>query len=347
MADIAEHPLFEAYPSLRSRVPRVSLGSFPTEVERLPALEKKLGLGSLWIKRDDRSGRLHGGNKVRKLEYLLAGLAPNADHGITAYGPISSNWTLACAVYARSLGIPINLLLFRMKHARVEESVISIQQKLAEKMEILSSPVSLLPKLILPSVAELLRGGMGLMPPGGTSPTSILGYVNAFLELAHQVEEGLLPMPDVIVLPYGTGGTAAGLAVGVMLSGKQCRVLGVRVASSFFSNIWVGRVLSNAALRIIRGGENRFRSPNATGDILEVESGFYGRGYGQSTRVGSEAARIVESEEGIVLDSTYTAKAMSCLIERARQGWGRDKDILFWHTFNSIPLEKVKAAFFP
>ena len=340
MADIDGYPLFETYPSRRERVQRIALATFPTAVQRLPSLERRLGLGSLWIKRDDTSGRLCGGNKVRKLEYLLADGSGSPERKIIVYGPVSSNWTLACTIYAHHLGIPVHLFLFRMKGVMEREEVLSIQRERSENLEILPSPACLPLKLLRPSmIRDMLRGRARMMPPGGTSPTSILGYVNAFFELVGQVESGLLPMPAVILLPYGTGGTAAGLAAGAVLSGKRCRILGVRVASRAFSNLWVGRALAGAALRIIGAGPESTGPVQLTGNVLEVENAFTGGGYGQSTPEGREASEMVRGEEGIILDSTYTAKAMSCLIDRANRGWGRDKHVLFWHTLNSLDID--------
>jgi len=149
----------------------------------------------------------------------------------------------------------------------------------------------------------------------------------------------------VIVLPIGTGGTAAGLAAGIVLAGGTCRVVGVRVASSFFANALTARILANAALRIIAGGRDRNMREKVTRDVLEVDGSFCGAGYGRSTPAGEEAARMMEGEEGLTLDATYTAKAAALLIGRAEEGWGRGLNVLFWHTLNSVPLEKVRQAF--
>lgn len=343
MATVEDHPLFSMYPDLARRVEHVSLGAFPTGVERLRNLEKRLGFRSLWIKRDDTSGELHGGNKVRKLEYLLAGLSGQKNVTVKAYGPISSNWTLACAVYARVLGLGFHLLLFRIKGVVANDDAVSLEMDLSNDVEVLSGPVFLIPKLVKNYLTRTPARRLVILPPGGTSSTSILGYVNAYFELLEQVDAGLVPLPDVIVLPHGTGGTAAGLAAAAAMAEKKCRILGVRVAARIFSNAFVTRALAGAAVRIVTDGSGKM-PVKVTRDHINVDGGFAGSGYGVATPEGLEAARIVEAEEGITLDTTYTAKAMACLIGRAREGWGRGENILFWHTLNSVPLEVARTA---
>jgi 1-aminocyclopropane-1-carboxylate deaminase/D-cysteine desulfhydrase-like pyridoxal-dependent ACC family enzyme len=339
MAGVNEHPLFTAFPFLSGKLARVPLGNFPTKVERLANMERRLGLGSLWIKRDDLSGELHGGNKVRKLEYLLAGPAGRGGVRAVAYGPLSSNWTLAFSIYARRLGIPFDLHLFAMRGRAVKEEQVLFQRELARSCFEYSSALSFFPHLLASSLSR--RGGRSItMPPGGTSSRSIMGYVNAFFELIIQVRDGLLPMPDVIVLPMGTGGTAAGLALGAALAGARTEILGVRVAPRILSNGFLARRLAARALRSL-GREVALR-PEAAGALLSIEHRFFGKGYGIPTPEGLEAARVLEAEEGIRLDHTYTAKAFACLLERARQGWGRGKHVLYWHTLNAVPLERTR-----
>lgn len=338
MAGVSEHPLFSAFPSLAGRVERVPLGSFPTEVGRLANLERRLGLGSLWIKRDDLSGELHGGNKVRKLEYLLAGFPGDRGRRAIAYGPLSSNWTLAFAVYAKSLGIPFDLHLFRMRGREVGENHLALERELAENCFEYSSVLTFFPRLL---AGTLGRGSLAItMPPGGTSVQSILGYVNAFYELSSQARDGLCPLPDVILLPFGTGGTAAGLAAGALLCGASTQVYGVRVASRVFSNAFVARRLAASVLRSL-GGDivERRRIPR---ELLLVDHGFFGQGYGMPTPEGREAARMIEAEEGICLDPTYTAKTCACLLARAGEGCWRGKNVLYWHTLNTVPLERTR-----
>jgi 1-aminocyclopropane-1-carboxylate deaminase/D-cysteine desulfhydrase-like pyridoxal-dependent ACC family enzyme len=111
-----------------------------------------------------------------------------------------------------------------------------------------------------------------------------------------------------------------------------------------FSNTHLTRFLANAVLRMISESEGYRIGTGVTGEILEIDHGFCGSGYGQATPEGLEAAQMLEGEEGITLDTTYTAKAMACLISRARQGWARGEDVLFWYTLNSVPLEVTREA---
>lgn len=342
MAGVDTHPLFEAFPALARSTERTGLGTFPTRVHRLPGLEKRLGLDSLWIKRDDESGALMGGNKVRPLEYLLGRSLAGKDDAVIGYGPISSHWTLALSVYALNLGIPCHIVLFERRGVLADETAVALQRDTAASFSVLSSAAFLLPELAALIYRGLPRSRYRIMPPGGTSPASVLGFTNAWFEILQQVDAGELPMPDLVVLPLGTGGSAAGLAAGVALSGRPCRIVGVRVTPKYLSHPWLSRVLANAAVRLVVTRTKSAPRSRVTDDYLMVEGSFAGAGYGVPSREGEEAARIALEEEGLVLDPTYTAKAMAALVKRAGEEALRGKNVLFWHTLNGVPLDETR-----
>jgi D-cysteine desulfhydrase len=143
----------------------------------------------------------------------------------------------------------------------------------------------------------------------------------------------MLPRPDAIFVPLGSGGTAAGLAAGMAVLGWETRIVAVRVTDALLANLRVPLAIADRALRLVAkgGGPRRSVRPRT----LEVEGRYFGGRYGRPTREGMEAEEMAASLCGVKLDQTYTAKAMAALIGRARAGELRDKTVLFWHTYNS------------
>ena len=204
-----ELPLYRRFPALR-RVPRVALATLPTPVQAVDALAPGQ---PLWLKRDDLSGQPLGGNKVRALEFLLAGVRPG-DMVLTV-GGAGSTHALATALYAAGLGARTTVVRWRQEMNPHAAAVRARLGAAARCIEARSAALGL-------ARAWLMRAGRGAggpatlhwVPPGGTSPVGMLGHVNAALELGEQIAAGALPPPARVVVPLGSGGTAAGLALG-------------------------------------------------------------------------------------------------------------------------------------
>ncbi|NUN50527.1 MAG: pyridoxal-phosphate dependent enzyme, partial [Candidatus Brocadiae bacterium] len=203
-------PLFDRWPILRETAPIVPIGTFPTPVQPLRSLGAAWNL-DLWVKRDDITGTEFGGNKVRKLEFLLAEARRQA-RAVWACAVTGSNWAVAVAYYGRTLGIPVDLHLFRRPMNPYLERNLALARSLARSTSI-SRTVLTVP---LHGAARWLRGRF-IMPPGGSNALSTLGYINAGLEVAAQVARGDMPRPDVVVAALGTGGTVAGILAGLRL----------------------------------------------------------------------------------------------------------------------------------
>lgn len=182
-----------------------------------------------------------------------------------------------------------------------------------------------------------------LLGPGGSSTLATLGYADAAFELADQVRAGELPEPASIIIPLGTGGTVAGLLAGLPLAGLDSRI--VAVTATRAPTTWrpfVRRLARATARRIAReSGEQ-----DAAGvplDGMRIERRFLGAGFGRPSGGGSAAQAMAMELEGLSLDPVYTAKSMAALIELSQRG-ALSGPVLFWHTFNALPLPEPETS---
>jgi D-cysteine desulfhydrase len=313
-------PLVRRYPAL-ARIPRVQLGEYPTPVEsaRFPDLP-----APLWIKRDDLASAALGGNKVRALEYLLATVRPG-DTVLTVGGEGSTH-VLATAVHGSRLGAKVHAI--RWRHEMHETATRVARRALREcaAIETFATPIT----AILRALARRAARGGTWIPFGGTSPLGILGHVNAALELADQVDAGELPMPSRVVVPLGTGGTAAGLALGFAAAGMRTRVIGARAGPRIATGRPLVLYLARSTARWIRRAVG-VSLPAVRRSSIRIAHEAYGGAYGRISPMGAEAAAVMERATGLRLDPTYSAKAFAIALRLARAEAG---DTLFWSTFD-------------
>ena len=297
---------------IRSAFAPCSLGAWPTPLDAAPALARAIGADALWLKREDRSG----GNKVRGLEFLLAGAAPNTV--FVTVGGTGSTHCLATARQARRLGHRIVLAQFPQPDTDASRAVAAATAQAADVVIRAGSSLGL-PWAVLRAWAQAHRlGAPRWIPGGGAHPRAVLGHALAALELETQ----LAAPPDTIVVPLGTGGTAAGIALGVAWMAWPTQVVAVRVAPRLVANRWRTTRLARGAAHLLEAQDSRFRIPHSAFRI-EVVDGL-GAGYGHPSPAG-ERARLMAAEHGLRLDPTYGAKAFAAIPEKQR--------VVFWHTF--------------
>lgn len=314
-------PLVRRFPALAS-IPRVPLGEYPTPVEsmRFPDVD-----APVWVKRDDLASAALGGNKVRALEYLLAGVQPG-DLLLTGGGEGSTH-VLATAVHGSRLGARVHAVRWRHEMHPVSEDVAGRARRECALIETSSTAFGGILRTLLRRMT--LRAQW--IPFGGTSPHGILGHINAALELADQVDAGELPLPTRVVVPLGTGGTAAGLALGFAAAGMRTQVIGARVVP----RIATGRVrvLMRAwsTARWVRRRTGVILPRVATGALRVVHDAYAGA-YGRVSPLGLAAAAAMERASGLCLDATYSAKAFAIALRIAR---AEDGVTVFWSTFDA------------
>ncbi|MBS2012140.1 MAG: pyridoxal-phosphate dependent enzyme [Deltaproteobacteria bacterium] len=297
----------------------LSLGTFPTPVAA-PFRE----MPRLVVKHDDLTGELYGGNKLRKLEHLVGAATQAGAKRLVTLGAVGSHHVLATTLYGRREGFEVDaVLVSQPASAHAEDNV---RVSLALGLRAHAAPAW---ALAPPLVASLLGRDAFFVPLGGSSAAGSLGFVAAARELAAQVRAGELAEPDVIVVASGSGGTVAGLAVGLELEGLRTRVIGVAVSDPVI-------VLRLMALRLARAtsraaGLDRRAAARASARIT-IEGRYLGRGYGWPTEEGARATPLAAAG-GVALDPTYTAKAFACAADLVRADPRRN--VVYWHTLGA------------
>ena len=304
---------------IRTAFAPCSLGAWPTALEPAPALAKALGLQALWLKRED----LAGGNKVRGLEFLLSGAPPRSV--FVTIGGEGSSHALATARAARAQGYRTAVAVFAQPETDATRSVAGAMADSAN-LVVRASNLMTLPWAVLRAwraAHHLGRGKPHWIPGGGADPRAVIGHFLATLELADQLDTP----PDAIVAPLGTGGTSAGIALGVAWLGWSTRVIGVRVSPWIVANRWRTSRLARKGASLIRQAGLEFTVPRSAIRV-EVIDGM-GEGYGYPTPEGERASALA-LEHGVRLDPTYGAKAFGFFLRRTTYDVRRP---VFWHTF--------------
>lgn len=341
------NPLFHAFPALEARLPHVTLGDFPTPVHQMKDLEDCLGVQDLYVKREDKSSPLYGGNKIRKLEFLLGkAVRDRATHTIT-FGYAGSNHTLATAVFARELGLsPISIHL-PQHNARYVRKNLLYQERLGAAMYQFDGLNAIRMGIARIILGRLLSTGRlpSIFPPGGSSVPGVVGVVSSIFELKGQIEGGELPEPDLIYLPVGSCGTAAGVLLGVKAAGLKSRVVGIAVAPEKFSNKKNIIRLFNDTAHLLVKLEPNFPKVSISESDFDMNHDCIGAGYACFTEDGMRCVQTFSETEDITLEGTYTGKTGAGLIADAESGRLDGKTTLFWNTHNSVDFtEKISGA---
>jgi D-cysteine desulfhydrase len=323
-------PLILRFPALAA-IPRVPLGEFPTPVQRAgPGFPP-----NLWIKRDDLTAPILGGNKIRALEFLLAGVAPGSV--VLTGGGEGSTHILTTATYARQLGAITRVI--RWKHD-MNPSAIAVAERARLLCDRITTTRSSVVGVLRAHAAR--RPSIRWIPLGGTSPLGMLGHVNAALELAAQISRGELPVPEYIVLPVGSGGTAAGLALGLSIAGLRTHVVGARVAPLMVAGrSRVLRLAESARAFLERAAGERIA--RIEGARVEIVHDAYAGAYGRPLPQAAASAEMLARTTGICVDGTYSAKALHVAVARAAAS---ESSTLFWLTYdgravNSRPVHRA------
>ena len=323
------------------RFPRVSLAHTPTPLEEMPRLSKAVGGPRLFIKRDDCTGLALGGNKTRKLEFLVGdALDQGADTVITA-GAVQSNHCRQTAAAVAKMGLRCILVLTPSREKAYTGNIL-LDEVLGADVRLVGSGAEVEPTF--EKVMEEVRDGGGvpyLIPIGGSNSTGALGYVSLVQELVQQSNHQGFAI-DYVVSASGSGGTQAGLIAGCKGMSTGIGVVGVGVSrSKAESRERVSRICNETLSRLGTG------LPVSEGDI-EVYDEYIGEGYGAVTPAMVKALRLAAETEGVILDPVYTGKAMAGLIDLARQGrFSGDDTVVFVHTGGVPGLFAYADAFQP
>src|SRR5690606_16362197 len=277
----------------------------------------------LHVKRDDLCARPYGGNKVRKLECILAEAKRRGARRLITVGAIGSHHALATTVHGRAHGFDVTLVLFPQQVTEHVRRILLLDCALGAELRF-TPRMETVPAALLAARLAHRRQRTCVIAAGGSDPVGTLGYVSGALELAEQIADRIAPRPDAVHVAAGTLGTAAGLAIGFALAGLDIPIHATRITSRIVTN-------ERARARLV----SRTLSPLR---LVRLRHECVGAGYGRETQAGQDAtARFRQA--GLTLDATYTAKAAAELIASVGEG-GRGTH-LFWHTLSAHEPEEA------
>lgn len=333
-------PLLEHYPGLKGSLPHVSLGALPTPVERLHNLEASIDAkgAKLFIKRDDLSGAPYGGNKVRKLEFILAHVLATGHTEVLTFGGAGSNHALATALYGQQLGIGCVSMLVDQPNACCVQRNLLMSLRAGVELHLSPGMITITGATLKQLFSHKWRTGSFpyLIPPGGTSPLGMIGFVNAAFELKSQVDNGDLPEPDYIYAASGSMGTVVGLMLGLKAAGLKTQVVAIRVTELKYTSMRKAKRLFNATVRLLRKHDSSFPLLPFSTDDFHLNHSFYGQAYGLYTPEAMNAVRLLHETSGMHLEGTYTGKTFAALLADIEAGKLDGKNVLFWNTHNSL-----------
>ena len=332
-------PFFKAYPPLKDTIPYTPLGDFPTPLESCKELSEHLGC-MLLCKRDDQSGalqkdatRLYGGNKVRKLEFVLAEAQRKGADAVLTFGSAGSNHALATAVYAQQLGMSTRCLLAPQPNSWVVQRNLLLQlvykaelQAFATRKERNELTEQYKNELCLKTGSEPY-----VIPTGASVPLGAVGFINAVYELQEQLTAQNIPFPDSIYVPAGSFGTVAGLLIGLQLLKASTKVVAVAIEPEDI--LPPLHTLFDQTREFLISHDSAFADLSWDAQQLEINDACCGTGYGSPTIEAQSALQLFGDLAGITLDDTYTAKAAAALVHDAQIGKLQNKTVLFWLTF--------------
>lgn len=338
MANSRVDYLSSAFPTLARRVGKLGLADLPT-----PLVRGAVTIGghprSIAIKRDDLTSPLYGGNKVRKLEYLLRRAVERGASRVATFGSVASHHALATTLFAHELGLGCTCLLSHQ--TRTPACARMLELMLAYDTEIVCYGRGRQERI--ETMRRYVQGrSTWVIPMGGSSWLGTLGYVNAGLELAAQIEAGETDVPESVYVATGTLGTAVGLALGLAIAGIAAKVQAIRVSHPSIVNRDVLARLLAKTVTMMRHFNATVPADLVTRAKVEIRDEFFGPGYAKSTPETDRAVALAEAELGLKLETAYTGKAMAAMLSDLSRG--RGQNVLFWNTYNSRALPKLPGT---
>lgn len=333
--------LSEAFPRLGRQLPKLALAQLPTPVETnvvaLPA-----GPRMIAVKRDDVSSVHYGGNKVRKLEYLLRRAVDRKAQRVATFGAAGSNHALATAILANDIGLECTCFLAHQKRTPKVPRTLNMHRRIGTEIVRYGSSIDQLALFR----KHLQHRNAWVVPLGGSSWLGTVGFVNAGLELAHQIADGQIPCPERIYIANGTMGSSAGLLLGLAAADLSTEVHAVCVVDPRFgSQARLDHLMRKVAILL-----HRF-DPSFDADIvnrvrLVWRDEFLAGGYALFDDRTSDAVSVAKADLGLDLETTYTGKAMAALLHDLQSPDYDGETFLFWNTHNSreLPVDATRPA---
>ena len=336
--EISMIPIFQQFPGLKDKLPYVSLCQLPTPVKKLDKLGQAIGVEHLYIKQDGLTAQPFGGNKIRKLEFLLGEALEQGAREVMTFGWAGSNHALATAVSANKIGLTgISMLMPQHSADYVRRNLLMSHYANAELHHY---PNKLLRYFGVKyqEFRHWLKKGKApyIIPIGGSTPLGIVGFVNAAFELKNQIERKEILEPDLIYVALGSAGTAVGLMIGLKALNMKSKIIPIRIIHQDITSPTTVLELFSRTVDFLHTADPSFPVLELSQDELNIRDEYLGSGYAQFTREGKEAIALMKETEGIRLDGTYTGKAAAALIDDARKQVLKNRVVLFWNTLNAL-----------
>ena len=319
-------PVFELLPKLQARLTPITLCSLPTPIEPLVLLGD-----NAWVKRDDISHPIYGGNKTRKFEFIIPEVIALAAHHIVTIGGTGTNHGVATAMVCQQLGLKSTVITFDQPDSPFVKKNQALMQYFGAEVINSGSIFSAARRFYLNP--RRINSKYYFLPGGGGTAVATFAYINAALELKLQIDNGDCPEPAEIYVPVGSSSTLAGLTLGCALAGMKTKVVGIQILQSHVGPIAtctpaIANSMMQQALAIIAKDY-----PDFSLDLppITLTSDWFEPGYGVLTAATQQAIDKAQ-EVGLTLDQTYSGKTFDAFSQAINN---TDKPILFWATYNS------------
>ncbi|VAW20293.1 D-cysteine desulfhydrase [hydrothermal vent metagenome] len=327
-----------------SRFPRIRLAHLPTRLEPMPRLSEEIGGVEFWIKRDDCTGLSTGGNKTRKLEFLMAEAQEQGADLVMTQGATQSNHARQTAAFAARVGMECHILLEDRTQSRdanyKNNGNVFLDHLHGATTE--TRPAGLDMAAEMEAVADRFRSeerNVYVIPGGGSNPTGALGYANCAMEIVTQANDIGLVI-DRIVHATGSSGTQAGLIAGLKAINANIPLLGIGVRAP-------RQKQEENVFKLACQTAEKLGCPGVVErDDVVANCDYVGEGYGLPTPGGIEAIEMFARLEGILLDPVYSGKGAAGMIDLARKGYFKKGErVVFVHTGGSAALFGYTSAF--
>ena len=325
-----------AYPPIAERLRKKPFAHLPTPVSSRE-IETSAGRRTIFIKHDDQSSALYGGNKIRKLEYIFQRAEERGAKRVATFGAVGSNHALATAIFAQQFGFECTCFLAHQKRTPNIPRVLNTHLHLGTELVRYGGATNRLALFR----HYLQNRDCWVIPLGGSCWLGVVGFVNAGLELAAQIEAGELNTPQRIYIANGTMGSVAGLAIGLALANVPTEIHAIRVASNRFAKREVLERLMQKTVSLLNRYDPAINSDTLTRTHIVWRDEFYAGGYAVVDDATQQAVQFAADNLNLSLDTTYTGKAMAALLHDI-EDTAENSPVLFWNTYNSRPLPELK-----
>jgi len=310
------------------------LATLPTPV-REATVQLESGSRKLSVKRDDLTGDIYGGNKLRKLEYIFRHARDKQCSRLATFGAVGSNSALAVALYARQCGFECTCFL--MHQAKTPQIPATLNRHIRNGTELVRYGGAYRNRV--QTLRDHLWGrNAWVIPMGCSSWRGTVGFVTAGLELAEQIASRQISKPDRIYVGTGTMGTAVGIALGLAIAELDTEVHAVRVSDTAITNEHLMQKLTEKTVTMMRRLDDSVPANLASRTNIRLRNSFFGDGYAHSTPAAEAAIAFAKEQLDIQLEATYTGKAMAALLADWQAPESEELNFLFWNTYCAMPV---------